>query len=279
MNPLTTDDDTREADIISRYQDRCKLELPLLVRSKLEEIIAHELNAISEKMKSQVLDIVRTSQEELFERVKDSLSIASHSSDSRSAKPDYFGSTPSTTHSSTSSVNLPFPDLDDVNNDVFEQGSKLGQDQGSAFNEDSMAIPTTLPIHTNPRALMSIQDNPNDYNDEALFTAFQHSDTTNQFNTKDLAPSSFGDTTNHSSSKTPSQPPFTQQHQQQQNISECIPQIHNSIQYNVGHETPFSQPTITYPLLLHDGTPAEFLEEYPHFDYFRMADLDHEPSV
>lgn len=56
------------SDTIARFEDLCQRELPGIMRSKLELIIDEELQRISERIKSRVPEIVRSSQEEFLQR-------------------------------------------------------------------------------------------------------------------------------------------------------------------------------------------------------------------
>lgn len=56
------------SDTIARFEDLCQRELPGIMRSKLELIIDEELRTTSERIKSRVPEIVRSSQEEFLQR-------------------------------------------------------------------------------------------------------------------------------------------------------------------------------------------------------------------
>ena len=56
------------SDTIARFEDLYQRELPGIMRSKLELIIDEELRRISERIKSRVPEIVRSSQEEFLQR-------------------------------------------------------------------------------------------------------------------------------------------------------------------------------------------------------------------
>jgi len=56
------------SDTIARFEDLCQRELPGIMRPKLELIIDEELRKTSERIKSRVPEIVRSSQEEFLQR-------------------------------------------------------------------------------------------------------------------------------------------------------------------------------------------------------------------
>ena len=73
------------SDTIARFEDLCQRELPGIMRSKLELIIDEELRRISERIKSRVPEIVRSSQEEFLQRFQH------HDPASSSVAEGYFG--------------------------------------------------------------------------------------------------------------------------------------------------------------------------------------------
>jgi hypothetical protein len=63
--------EARETDAVTRDQERYRIELPLIIKTKLEEAIAVELVPISERLKSLVLEIVRNAHDEYFDSVRE----------------------------------------------------------------------------------------------------------------------------------------------------------------------------------------------------------------
>jgi hypothetical protein len=70
---VAEDLDPGESDAMTQYQERCRVKLPLIIQSKLEEMIAKELIPMEERLKTLVLEVVRTAQEELFEGSKEAV--------------------------------------------------------------------------------------------------------------------------------------------------------------------------------------------------------------
>lgn len=73
--------EARETDAVIRDQERYRIELPLIIQNKLEEAIAEDVIKMEEKLKSLVLEIVRTAQDEYFDSVREAcLSSAANQS-------------------------------------------------------------------------------------------------------------------------------------------------------------------------------------------------------
>ena len=73
------------SDTIARFEDLCQRELPGIMRPKLELIINEELRKTSERIKSRVPEIVRSSQEEFLQRFQH------HEPTSSNVAEGYFG--------------------------------------------------------------------------------------------------------------------------------------------------------------------------------------------
>jgi hypothetical protein len=236
------------------------------VQAKLDEVVDEEITTVLEKIKGRFLDIVKLSQDELFDRVKGSPPVARFSSEYQTLRPNKFGfaaaskeailaTTPQARNEDSTSNSLDWIPTDSGYHSYPGIGGARRSLTEHHLDLEAKSYPDITSFHSPPFPPLEARDDSNlNNNHPASFTTYPNVEI-----------------------NIPALP-----------SAQIIPHPFESTQFHVDHSTPTFQPIVIDPHYPSEGIPLvldypngglEPYDPYPHFDYFQLADGNQETSL